>query len=92
MAGVDPAGALATTILEDRETLDVNAARAEMIEAARRLARENADLGAIALECTNMVPWAADVARETGLPVHSIHDLMLWFHAALRPPRFADPD
>ena len=92
IAGVDPQGALATTILEDRETLDLAAARAEMIEAAGRLVAKNPDVGAIALECTNMVPWAADVARETGLPVHSIFDFMLWFHAALRPPRFSPPD
>ena len=39
-----------------------------------------------------MSPYAADIARATGLPVFSMHALVTWFQAGLRPPRFAAPD
>jgi hypothetical protein len=40
------------------------------------------------LECTNMVPFAADIAAATGRPVYSIYSFATWFHAGLRPRRF----
>jgi hypothetical protein len=49
------------------------------------------DLGAILLECTNMVPYAADVRAVTGLPVFSILNFVSWFQASLVPPRFPLP-
>jgi len=41
------------------------------------------------LECTNMVPYAADIRAATGLPVFSIETFVTWFHAGLVPRRFA---
>ena len=60
-----------------------------MVQAAQRLVEAHADVGAILLECTNMVPYAPDIAAATGRPVHSIHSYLNWFHAGLQPPRFA---
>jgi len=51
----------------------------------------HADLGAILLECTNMMPYAVDVRRVTGLPVFSIRSFVCWFQSALAPARFAMP-
>ena len=53
----------------------------------RAIARTH--LGAIVLECTNMVPYAPDISVATGLPVYSIHTLVRWMHMGLCPPRFA---
>jgi Asp/Glu/hydantoin racemase len=78
-------------ILGNEERLDVEAARADNVEAARALVAAHPDLGAIVLECTNMCPYAADIARETGLPVHSIIDFVEWFHAGLTPRRYPEP-
>ena len=78
-------------ILGDEMRLDVEAARRDMIEAARAFAAAHPDLGAILLECTNMVPYAADVRAATGLPVHSIHNFICWFQSSLAPPRFPNP-
>lgn len=75
-------------ILGDELTLDVEAARADNVEAARALAAAHADLGAIVLECTNMVPYAADIRAATGLPVFSIETFVRWFQAALVPRRY----
>ncbi|NNE53835.1 MAG: aspartate/glutamate racemase family protein, partial [Sulfitobacter sp.] len=39
-------------------------------------------------ECTNMVPYAPDIAAEIERPVFSIYTYLTWFHAGLSPPAF----
>jgi Asp/Glu/hydantoin racemase len=75
-------------ILDNEPEMDVAAARQDNIAAALDLQKHHTDLGAIVLECTNMGPYAADIAAATGLPVFSIITLINWFQAALVPPRF----
>ncbi len=87
--GTTEGGATFTqAILSGGTTLDVEGARRDVVEGALALQAVNADLGAIVLECTNMVPYAPDVAAATGLPTYSIHTLINWFHNSLVPPRF----
>lgn len=76
--GIDPASALAVTLLQDRPELDAQAAALTMAMAARELIRRHPDRGAIVLECTNMPPYRDLVAQVTGLPVH---DVMTMVHA-----------
>lgn len=96
-AGVPPGTPIGTTegmreftrvILGNEPELDVAAARQDNVDAARALADTHPDLGAIVLECTNMVPYAADIRAATGLPVFSIESFVNWFHAGLAPRRF----
>lgn len=75
-------------ILGNEIELDVEAARADNIDAARALVAAHPDLGALVLECTNMVPYAADIRAATGLPVFSIETFVRWFQSALVPRRF----
>lgn len=75
-------------ILGNELQLDIAAARADNIAAAKTLTSENPDLGAIVLECTNMVPYAADIRAATGLPTYSVHSFITWFQSGLTPPRF----
>jgi len=75
-------------ILSGSTSLDVTAAEADIVTAARAMQDTHTGLGAIVLECTNMVPYADAVAAATGLPVYSIHTLITWFHSSLAPPRF----
>ncbi len=75
-------------ILENEESLNVEKARADNVEAALRLQKNHPELGAIVLECTNMCPYAADIQSATGLPVFSIVSFVTWFHSGLLPPRF----
>ena len=72
-------------ILGDEERLDVALARQDNVEAALALQAAHPDLGAIVLECTNMCPYAGDIAAATGLPVFSMVDLVTWLQAGLRP-------
>lgn len=86
--GTDDGEEFTNKVLTDQPAIDFAKVRAEVVDASVRLARENPDLGAIVLECTNMVPYARDVRRATGLPVFSIYSYLLWFHAALMPKQF----
>ncbi len=76
------------SILGNLTTLDVAAARQDMVQAAQQLITEHPNVGAIVLECTNMVPYAADIAAVTGRPVYSIHSYLDWFHSGLQSTRF----
>ncbi len=96
-AGVPPDTPIATTeggreftrvVLGNEEQLDVEAARADNVDAACALKAQHPELGAIVLECTNMVPYAADISAATGLPVFSIESFITWFQAGLVPRRF----
>lgn len=91
IAGVPADGAFAGALLDNRSQLDVETARLEVVEAAMELKRTTPELGAVVLECTNMDPYAADVRKATGVPVHSIRTFMLWFHGSLEPARFPPP-
>ena len=75
-------------ILNNERELDVEAARQDNVEAALRLIARDPSIGAIVLECTNMIPYGADIRRATGLPVFSIYNLVTWFQASLLPRRF----
>jgi len=77
-------------ILENEEEVDVEKARADMVNAGRELLTTCPDLGAVLLECTNMVPYAADIRADLGVPVFSIYSFINWFQSALMPRSF-DP-
>lgn len=75
-------------ILDNEDSMDVELARQDNVDAARELLAANPDLGAIVLECTNMCPYAADIQQATGLPTFSIITLVEWFQGGLRPRHF----
>ena len=75
-------------ILDNEMELDVDLARADNVEAALTMQKNHPDLGALVLECTNMEPYSADIARATGLPVYSIQTLVTWFHRGLVPKQY----
>ncbi len=75
-------------ILKNELQLDIDLAREDNVKAALVMQQANPNLGAIVLECTNMVPYAADIQRATGLPVFSIHSFVSWFQSGLQPPHF----
>jgi Asp/Glu/hydantoin racemase len=76
-------------IRADKVDMDVDLAEQDVLDAAGRLMREHADIGAIVLECTNMPPYARAVQAACGVPVYDIYSLITWFHAGLRPRGFS---
>ncbi|MCX8998357.1 aspartate/glutamate racemase family protein [Rhizobiaceae bacterium BDR2-2] len=79
-------------IKAEKDDMDVDLAREDVVNAAKALVANNPDVGAIVLECTNMPPYAAAVQEATGLPVYDIYSMITWFHAGLRPRRFQGID
>ena len=61
----------------------------EAILTAQHLVATHPNVGAIVLECTNLVPHAAAIYAATGLPVYDVMTLALWFQAGLRPKSWA---
>lgn len=76
-------------IKAEAEDMDVDQARNDILEAGRTLLAKHKDIGAIVLECTNMPPYAAALRDALGLPIYDITSMITWFHAGLRPRRFA---
>ncbi len=89
VVGTEGGRAFSRGILENRQEMDFEDCRLDLLDAAETLVAGHPDLGAILLECTNMVPYAADIRRVTGLPVFSIYSFALWFQSGLLPRRFA---
>jgi hypothetical protein len=63
----------------------------EAVDAARLLVTKHPEVGAIVLECTNLVPHAAAIHAATALPVYDIWTLISWFYAGLRPRMWPRP-
>ncbi len=76
-------------ILDNAPQMDITAAARDLVAAATAFQRAHPELGAIVLECTNMMPYARAVQLATGLPVFSIYSAVCWFQSALRPPVWA---
>ncbi|MEP3275436.1 MAG: aspartate/glutamate racemase family protein [Stappiaceae bacterium] len=88
IVGTDNGRAFTSGILDDQPSIDFEACRLDLLDAARELVTSHDNIGAIVLECTNMTPYAADIRKMTGLPVFSIYSFIKWFHQGLVPDRF----
>ena len=75
-------------IKAEKDDMDIDMARQDIVDAGRTLVARHPDIGAIVLECTNMPPYAAALREAVGLPVYDIYSMINWFHAGLRPRRF----
>ena len=75
--GLAPGCSLQRTLLDDLPALDVDAAEADTVAAARRLVARHPRVESLVLECTNLPPYAAAVERATG---RSVHHLMTFVH------------
>lgn len=90
VAGMDGAGGYFTgQILDDAADLDTNRARAEHVSAALGMVTRHPQIGAFVLECTNMPPYAADIADATGRPVYDLTTMVTWAAAGTRRRAFA---
>ena len=69
-------------ILDNEMELDIEKSRADLVKVADRLVSDNPDVGAIVLECTNMMPYAAAIQERVGMPVFDIYTLVQMVHLA----------
>lgn len=91
LAGPDRDSHFSAVYVGNAPSLDADRACADLCAAAGRLCGARPDIGALVLECTNMAPWAADIARTTGRPVYDMRHLLRWFRAGLAAAEEARP-
>jgi Asp/Glu/Hydantoin racemase len=66
-----------------RDDLDPRRMGEEVLKVADGLLRDHPDVGALVLECTDLVPFAHDLQARTGVPVFDIVTLTGLVHASL---------
>ena len=88
VVGTESGRELSRVLLGDLPELDVEAAEEDVLDAADSLRMSHPEVGAIVLECTNMMPYSAAVRARTGLPVYDMYSFATWFHYGLKPRRF----
>ncbi len=71
-----------SAILEGMGTFNNGEVKKEVTSAVVELVKENNDIGAILLECSDMPPYAAYVQRAVGLPVFDFITMIRWLHYA----------
>jgi len=91
VVGTDDGNEFTRAILGDEERLDVAAAERDILAAGDALVATHRDIGAVLLECTNMVPYARALSERLRLPVFSIYTFVTWFQSGLAPRDFGHP-
>jgi hypothetical protein len=89
--GTDAGSEFSRVMINDEERLDVAAAERDILAAGDRLVASHDGIGALLLECTNMVPYARALSQRLRLPVFSIYTFVTWFHSGLVPREFGYP-
>jgi hypothetical protein len=72
--GVEPTGEFVTAILGNRESLDIEKARRDVVDAAVALRQREPSLQAVVLECTNLPPYRQAIEAATGLKTWALTD------------------
>ncbi len=91
VVGTDGGSEFTRVMINDEERLDVAAAERDIFAAGDRLVAGHDGIGAVLLECTNMVPYARALSQRLRLPVFSIYTFVTWFQSGLIPREFGHP-
>ena len=91
VVGTDQGREFTRVMLHDEPRLDAAAAERDILDAGDALVARYPDIGAVLLECTNMVPYARALCEHLRLPVYSIYSFVTWFQAGLVPRDFGSP-
>jgi len=91
VVGTDNGSEFTRVMINDEQRLDVAAAERDILAAGDALVSGHRDIGAVLLECTNMVPYASALSERLRLPVFSIYTFVTWFHSGLAPRDFGQP-
>lgn len=89
IAGMQDQPEFREVMLEGRRAeLDVSRLEAEVLGVVDGLARAHPDLGALVIECTDLVPFAEPIQQRLGLPVFDIVTLTNMVHSSLTRRRY----
>ncbi len=90
VVGTDDGSEFTRVMINDEKRLDVAAAEQDILAAGDTLVKGHDGIGAVLLECTNMVPYARALSQRLRLPVFSIYTFVTWFQSGLIPREFGD--
>ncbi len=88
VTGMEHTKEFAAVFLGNKETIDIEQCRREMISAAETLVNANPNVGAIVLECTNMPPYAKDIQRAVGMPVFDVVTMINYAYEVVTKQKF----
>lgn len=81
--GLPPDGRFRRALLGDASVDGYAAREAEAVATALALVDRRKDIGALVLECTNLVPHAAAIQSAARLPVYDVWTLLGWLRSGL---------
>lgn len=94
IAGLENSDEFRKVVIERGEELDEAALRRDVLAAAGALAAqaraEGRRLGAVVIECTNLIPFRREVQERTGLPVYDLVSLVEFCAGGFAERRFAE--
>ena len=91
VAGTDHGREFNRTMYGGEPVVDIAACEDDVLEAGQELISRHADVGAVVVECTRMVPYSRALSEALGMPVFDIYSFVTWFHAGLAPRDFGHP-
>ena len=92
VAGMDDQPEFREVMLEGRRAeLDADRLGREVMTEVDQLARDHPEMGALVIECTDLVPFAHAIQARIGLPVFDIVTLTQMVHRSLARRPFAPP-
>ena len=71
-----------------KETINPEKMQGEVVEAAKELLEQYPDIGAFVFECSDIPPYAREVARETGIPVFDFISFAHLVARAIQPVQY----
>lgn len=71
------------TFTYDGETLNFVAVANEVNNTVQKMLRENAEIGSIVLECSNIPPFANAISKITNLPIFDLTTLVKFVHSVV---------
>lgn len=63
-------------VMQDGDNLDTDKIEAETVAVAKKMVKENPDMGAIIMECSMLPPYSKAVQEATGLPVYDFINMI----------------
>ena len=86
--GMDEAVEFVSVFIGGKKEINVEKCRQELVAAAQELRSLHPDIGAIILECTNMVPFTRDIQKTVALPVFDVVSMLNYVHSSVSQQKF----
>ena len=76
---------------DDQVEVDAEAAERDVLGAGDELMARHPEIGAVVLECSNLLPFTRALRDHIGVPVYDAYSFVCWFQAGLAPRDFGHP-